>query len=94
MSKGHGKHGGLPKGGQQKGKVNFSEEAHFAKGPGKGKGKWSAPIWSKGGRNTKGGKGKAKGGNNFHLLTIDESDYCLAATEGASALGDLEAKRR
>ncbi|CAE7904921.1 Rnf13 [Symbiodinium microadriaticum] len=81
-------------GGQQKGKVNFSEEAHFAKGPGKGKGKWSAPIWSKGGRNTKGGKGKAKGGNNFHLLTIDESDYCLAATEGASALGDLEAKRR
>ena len=90
MNKGHGKHGGLPKGGQQKGKVNFSEEAHFAKGAGKGKGKWSSPSWGKGGKGTKGGKSRMKGGTNFHLLTIDETDYCMAATEGASALGPSE----
>ena len=83
-----GKRGGHPKGGHPKGKVNYSEEARFAKSGGKNKGKWNVPSWGKG-KGHKGGKHK-KGGTNYHLLTIDESDYVLAAAERANPLSASE----
>ncbi|CAE7563794.1 TY5A [Symbiodinium sp. CCMP2592] len=86
--KGLGKHG-QPKGGQSKGKAHYSEEANYVKGAGKGKGKWSSPSWGKAGKGKGKGKGK-NGGHNYHLLTIDEYDYCLAASEGASTVGASE----
>ena len=46
------------------------------------------PSWDKG-KGHKGGKRK-KGGTNYRLLTIDESDYVLAAAEGANPLSASE----
>ena len=59
------------------GGVAYKRTLTYTTGGGHKGGQWSGPSWAKG---HKGGK-RRKGGANYPMLTIEESDYVLAAAE-------------